>query len=480
MSNKIAIINQQLVNEALTFERIIAEHNLRPGKLFYIHSTSSNTNTATGIETTYNQLCARFSDGKFYSLKKVSFNNQLCSSNAKPGWTEPNKPIKNCIIRFRLFKREEIESGDYVMPNTASLSPEQIAEIKQRYTLTIDNFVRENEMLINFHKVLEYEWQELNKRMKTGENDDSGNILMPKLLTENTVVGTTVLDKIEKKEQGKPVVIPINPPRYTWKIPVFHPHKKSSYRSQAYNNRLGQVFMNDDRFEPVVCDMEASLLASKDGKKNLIEASLKGLKDGKPHEEPITCFNVGKFITRKSKIGGYLDISQSSVSGKGHCLKILAGHLLVKKHKTNEKEDETQDGRFEAMIATNGGCAEVEDTLYDFSADNNTDFKSTPAMSSQSNSDTSELNNLAMQYNGMNVTKPVNQMMSQPQMMPQMMNQMMPQMMPQSQQMMPQQMSQQMTPAMYQQQMMQYQQMMQAQAQMQPQMQMPSAQNPQN
>jgi hypothetical protein len=172
--------------------------------------------------------------------------------------------------------------------------------------------------------------------------------------------------------------------------------------------------MADDRFEPAVCDFEASKAATKEGRKVLIEAKLKGVKDGVPHEEFLTCFNVSKYITRKSKLGGNLDASQSSVSGKGHCLKVLSPHLIVKRHKTEEKERGLSDEQFEAMGETDDGFADVEDNGFDFNASNSdTDFKSTPGpagpmpsrQTANYSGDTSALDTIPVQFGNMNISQ---------------------------------------------------------------------------
>lgn len=412
MSNVKVFITQPLCTEEVKMEKFISEHKINKGKLLHIYSMSLGKNEQ-GIETTYYTLCFKFSDGKYYSAKRVSFHNILCSSAAKPVMTEQGKPIKYIIIRFKLMTRDEIASGDYVMPNTSKMTPEEAQAVQTRYDQNIDDFVRENNVLVTFHTALEYEWQALNARMKQGEQDERGYTITPAMLSPDEIIGSTVLDKIKTKdEKGYPLIKKIDPPRYTWKIPVFHPNKKHSNAARAFDNRLGQVYIKNDKFIPAVCDFEASKLASKNaanGVKTLVEAKLKCVKDGVQYEEPLTAKNVSNFITRKSKLGGSLDVSQSSVSAKGHNIKIIADHLVVKRHKSEEKDKGLTDEQFDAMANTDDGFAEVEETYVDYNAlhpesakQNNTEVNQAQT-TSHNNADISALADIPVQFGNMTI-----------------------------------------------------------------------------
>ena len=372
-SNKIKVISEKLnTKNEISMEDFVKEH-LTPGtsgNMLHVYETSSHTRvdakTGSKVTTKYNTLCLKLSDGKYYSARRISFTNQLCSSNAKLQQADAGKEPKYVILRFREFKREEIASGDYVMPKTDGMDEGKIAELQATYDKNIDALVKSNQILNAFHIALENEWQSLGIRLKNTLDENGKPTIIT--LAADKLVRSTILSKIEAEENGITVIKNIDPPRYTWKIPVFIPHSKTSERAKVHKYRIGQVFMNsDDRFEPAIYDMEASKEASKNGKKHLIEAKLKGTRNGKPCDEVLTTSNVTKYITRKSRMGGYLDISQSSVSGLGgHCLKVLAPHLIVKRHKTEEKEMGLSDESLDSLYNADAGFDQIEETEINF------------------------------------------------------------------------------------------------------------------
>jgi len=377
--NKHKMVAEQLINKEISMEEFVKEH-MNPtsqGQMIQIYETSSVQSLINGskVTTKYNTLCLKLSDGKHYSARRISFTNQLCSGNAKCQKADVGKESKYVILRFREFTREEIASGDYVMPKTDGMSEQEVAALTAKYDKNIDDLVNANQLLKAFHIALENEWQAFSHRLKNTFDENGKPTVIT--LAADKIVRHTILSTVEVEEKGITVIKEITPPRYTWKIPVFIPHTKTSERAKVFKYRLGQVFMNsDDKFEPAVCDMDASKEASKNGKKNLVEARLKGVRNGQPCEEVLTCFNVGKYITRKSRMGGYLDISQSTISGLGgHSLKILAPHLIVKRHKTTEKESGLSDENLDTLYGGDDGFDRMEDTGINF---DETDFK-TPA-----------------------------------------------------------------------------------------------------
>jgi hypothetical protein len=397
-NSKLTFINQPICNEEYTFERFIEEHKKNPGKLYCVHSSSSRKNEA-GIETTYYDLCFKFSDGKYYRANKAAFSNQLCSSAAKPAFVDAGKPVKFINLRFRELTREEIASGDYVMPDTTGLPEDEIENIRTRYNKSIDGFVAANGVLKSFHIVLDYEWKALNIRMKKGERDENGKEIMPVLLPASCIEGNIILSEIEKKENGLPVTIKLDIPRYTWKIPVMIPNKKTPIAAaKLYEKRLGTYYLTEGKFHPAVYSLVDSIEETKKkGTKVLVEAVLKGMKNGVPHEEPINCNNADKLLTGKSKVAGLLDVSKSSFSSKGHNLRITVNHLLVKRHLTNQKDVFISDSIFEEASSTNDGFAEKSDELIDFNEYDNDD-----EVKSKSSVDTSALDNTSVHFGSNN------------------------------------------------------------------------------
>ena len=463
-SNKIKVINQPLVYEEYNTERFIQEHQ-KPevqGNIFQIYEYSIHKNDMG--TTRYNTICFKFSDGRYYSTNKITFNNQLCSGNAKPSKADKGKYPKYSLVRIRQMSREDIIGGDYTMPSTENLTEEETKNLEERFNRNIDGLARSNTIGCNFHKALEYEWQKFNQRLKTPIVDNNGNIITPSVLDPAEIVISTVIDKVKTTDSNNNTVMKIiDPPLYTMKIPAFFPHSKSSEKSRAYFGRLGQVYMNDDRFEAAVYDMELSKSVSKDKQKVLIEARIKGSdNDNNKQEEFLNFMNAGEFITRKSKIGGYYNLSKSSVSKSGHSLKVEVPHLIVKKHKSEEKQKGLSDESLEEIYNLDDDCfAEVEEKEYKFDSAKKLVIPKAHAVDASSLSDV-----------------PLQSSMNQQMMPPQMMNQQL--MAQQYQMMMQQQMAQQQMPQQMMNQQIPQQQMMNQQIpqQMMPQQQMMAQPNP--
>ena len=356
----------------------------------------------TKVTNKYMTICFRFFNDEtksyyFHSANRIKFANQLCSISKAQSVTS-GKP-KFCVLRFKEWKREEIASGDYVMPDTKELSEDKAAEMKTRYESNIDDLVAANRLLIDFHTALEYEWQCFNIRLKAGVKDASTGVVSGNYIPEKCEVRSTILSKIEStKNDGTSETKTIDP-RYTWKIPVFTPHVKTSQRALQFAGRLGQVYSNSDEFHPAVFDMDASKKVNAAGKKEMIEARLVGTKNGQPHCESLTYLNVSKFITRKSRISGYIDCTNATVSSQGSNFRILAPHNVVKRHKTVEKTQEMSEQEFERQTEMDESFATVEDTGFNFDQ-LETDFKGmsvsgqAPRETPQIHGDVSELGNL--------------------------------------------------------------------------------------
>ncbi len=408
------VINQPLIRGEIDMQEFIRQHQIPEctGQIIQLYKIQisqkiltdpSNPNSPPSkVTNKYLTNCFRFFNNEtksfnYYAANKISFTNQLCSI-AKAQQGNHGKPPKLCVLRFKAMTRDEIASGDYVMPSTDGLSEDKAMELKAKYEKNINDLVAANALLINFHAVWEYEWQAYNSRLRNGiKNESTGEVKM--YLTSDDSVASTILKKVKiDKPDGTSEMKDIEP-RYTWKIPVFTPHSKTSQRALQYAGRLGQVFMNSDEFIPAVLDMDASKKANAEGKKGLVEARLVGTKNGQPYSEPITHQNVSKFITRKSRIGGYIDCSQSIISQKaGHNCKILAPHNIVKRHKTIEHSQELSEEKLEECFNLIDGFADLGEDNFNF------DSVETPNQTKQQSmpiyGDTSELNNIPVNIGG--------------------------------------------------------------------------------
>jgi len=342
---------------------------------FQLNAKDANINYLT--------LCFRFFNDEaksyyYHSASRIAYTNQLCSSckpqedrkDAQGKSEKPNSIPKFCLLRFKALTSEEIASGDYVMPPTDGLTEEAIIALKAKYDKNIADLVAANELLIMFHTALNYEWIMYNQRLKTATKDPTTGKDISGFISAQCFVGSTILDKIETKNKmtGTVEVKVIDPPRYTWKIPVFTPHSKSSDRAKAFTGRLGQVFMTNDEFIPAVLDMEISKKANAEGKKGLVEAQLVGTKNGAVHKESLTYANVAKYITRKSRMSGYIDCSNSIITQTGHYYRILAPHCIVKRHKTVEANKDLSEQYLEKSYEADDGFAEIADTGINFDA----------------------------------------------------------------------------------------------------------------
>lgn len=374
------LITQNLIKGEIDMAEFVRQH-LKPecqGQIIQLYKWQLNAKDPT---IKYLTVCFRFFNDEqkvyyYHSASRIAYTNQLCSSckpqedrkDAQGKSEKPNAIPKFCLLRFKALSREEIASGDYVMPPTEGLSEEAVAALKVKYDKNIDDLVHANELLIMFQKVLEYEWNEFNRRLKAVTKDPITGAEVGGFVSALCPVGSTVLDKIEStnKSTGASEIKIIDPPCYTWKIPVFNPHSKTFERAKAFTGRLGQVFMNNDEFIPAVLDMEISKKANAEGKKGLIEAQLIGTKNGAVHKESLTFANVAKYITRKSRMSGYIDCSNSIVTQKGHYYRILAPHCIVKRHKTAEDNKDLSEQYLEKSYEADDGFAEIADTGINF------------------------------------------------------------------------------------------------------------------
>ena len=64
--------------------------------------------------------------------------------------------------------------------------------------------------------------------------------------------------------------------------------------------------------------------------------------------------------------GGYLDLSNSIVTQKGHYYRILAPHCIVKRHKTVETNKDLSEQLINECYNADDGFADVEDTGINF------------------------------------------------------------------------------------------------------------------
>lgn len=408
------LISQTLLKGEIDMAEFIRQHQNKEcqGQIIQLYKISisqktitdpSNpSNPPTKVTNKYLTNCFRFFNAEtksfaYYSATKVSFTNQLCSiAKAQPG--NNGKPPKFCVLRFKALTRDEIASGDYVMPNTDGLDEAKIVELKARYDKNIDDLVASNNLLVLFHQVLEDEWQAYNLRLRAGTKDPNTGQVTGKYLSEMDAIASTILTKVKvDKPDGTSEMKEIEA-RYTWKVPVFTPHSKTSQKALRYAGQLGQVYMNSDDFIPAIHDMDLSKKASQEGKKNLVEARMYGTKNGQPHNEPITYQNVSKYITRKSRIGGYIDCSQSIISQKaGHNCKILAPHNIVKRHKSVEHSQELSEEKLEACFNMADGFADMGGDEFNFDTADTQQVRQQPL---PVQGDTSELNSIPVNLGG--------------------------------------------------------------------------------
>ena len=375
------LITQTLVKGELDMNEFIRQHQ-KPectGQIIQLYKFQLNQKDPN---IKYLTVCFRFYNDEqkayyYHSADRVLFTNQLCSSCKLPDEKKekipnqaqpPEKPPKFVLLRFHAMSREDIASGDYVMPSIEGLNEEAAQSLQGKYNKNIDDFVISNTLLVNFHRVLEAEWQAFNERLKLVTKDPISGVVSGGFLSTTCPVGTTILDKVEStnKITGASEIKIIDPPRFTWKIPVFTPHSKSSNRAKMFAGRLGQVFMSNDEFTPAILDMELSKKHQQSGKKGLIEAQLLGVKNGVPHKETLTFMNVSNYITRKSRMSGYINLSNTIVTPKGHYYRILAPHCIVKPHKTVESNKDLSEEHLKTTYDADEAFAEIEDRVHNF------------------------------------------------------------------------------------------------------------------
>lgn len=302
---------------------------------------NKSKNKTTKFDCTWVDIYFKHTNGEKVPLR-VKFTKVLTASAAKISESvEENAAVKNMLIAFREFKKEEILAGDYA-PKEKQTEEEQKIENKkceqnvESYCLSTKQFNDALEIIdLSYHKVC----QELKDAANLGFKLRKASTFKK----NDDVPVFSIRQTVRKDKENDDEEVALQYPITRLKLLV---NKDTGKVGIDMYNRDTRSFV----FAPNVYDSRKMTEANK-YKPVLAKVKEEGkLKD-------LDVKNAGSFITYKSLIGGIIEFPEIIVSKFGLSLSTKFRELYVRRYKKSEAESVFSNDDIKGL---NDGCEENE------------------------------------------------------------------------------------------------------------------------
>lgn len=302
---------------------------------------NKSKNKQAKFDCTWVDIQFKHANGEKVPLR-VKFTKVLTASAAKiSDSVEENASVKNMLIAFREFKKEEVLAGDYA-PKEKENEEEQVVE-KEKCEKNVEAYCLATKQFNDALEIIDMSYHEICDDIKGAGSLGFKIRKASTFKTNKDVPVFSIRQTIRKDKDNDDEEIPLQYPITRLKLSV---NKETGKVGIDMYNRDTRNFV----FAPNVYDSR-KMTAS-----NSYKAVLAKVKEGNALKD-LDIRNAGSFITYKSLIGGIVEFPEIIVSKFGFSLSSRFRELYVRRYKKSESESVFSNDDIKGL---NEGCEENE------------------------------------------------------------------------------------------------------------------------